>query len=93
MNQFSEYKFKRNTFSHEMASYFDFILNNIWSTYSFEKGKSMWRSVESLIDSPYRDKILIEINHVELGHGREQSLMAVKSEMKKYLEYLLQKER
>lgn len=34
----------------------------------------------------------MELNHVELGHGREQSLMATKGEIEKYLDYLLEKE-
>jgi hypothetical protein len=48
-------------------------------------------SIQSKIESPYREKINIEMEHVWLGHGREQSLMAVKSEMGKYIDYLIGK--
>ena len=41
------------------------------------------------IPEPYRFKINIEISHVELRHGIDQARLAVKSEMEKYIEYLI----
>lgn len=89
MNQFNSIDFKNNKKALMMAEDFDYILNNIWSTYSQEKGRKRWNEICKQIPNEFSRKIFIEIGHVELGHGREQALMAVKSEMIGYLEYLL----
>jgi len=91
MNQFSNYneQLKKCSRAWQIANEFDFILNNIWCTYSFEKGNKKWREIGKDIPSPFYEKICIEMGHVELGHGREQALMAVKSEMSKYIDFLL----
>jgi hypothetical protein len=90
MNQFSKYKNQLNNISETwtIANDFDYILNNIWCTYSFEKGYSRWRKIGSQIPEPYRSKIGIEINHVRLGHGIDQARLAVKNEMEKYIDTL-----
>ena len=84
MNQFKEYEEKL-----KIANDFDYILNNIWCTYSFHKGKKRWREVARYIPESFRCKISIEMGHVWLGHGIDQARLAVKNEMKKYLDYLL----
>lgn len=91
MNQFNNYKEQLKKYSEAwlIANDFDHILNNIWCTYSFEKGKKRWREIKSKIPEPFRFKIDIEIEHVGLGHGIEQSRQAVKDEMNKYINYLL----
>lgn len=91
MNQFNKYKNEISKKSNiwTVINDFDYILNSIWSVYSFEKGKSKWLSIQSEIDPDYSRKINIEIGHVEIGHGKEQALMSVKDEMEKYIEYLI----
>jgi hypothetical protein len=89
MNQFNSIDFKGNKQALSIAKDFDYILNNLWSTYSEYKGRRRWNEVSKDIPSDFHRKILTEIGHVESGHGREQALMAVKSEMVKYLHYLI----
>ena len=91
LNQFSNYKSQLKSISnvYSIAQDFDYILNNIFCTYSFPKGKTKWREISSTIPNPFRQNIYIEIYHVELGHGIDQARLAVKSEMEKYIEYLI----
>lgn len=89
MNQFKSIDFNNNKNALDIAEDFDYILNNIWSTYSQEKGRKRWNEICKQIPNVFSRKIFIEIEHVQLGHGREQALMAVKSEMVKYLKYLI----
>lgn len=67
----------------------DNILDDIWCTYSFEKGRKRWREIAKNIPSPFISKIDTEIGHVYCGHGIIQARLAVKSEMSAYIEYLL----
>lgn len=90
--QFKDYIFSKHSLAFKIANDFDYILNNIWCIYSFDKGKKKWREIASEIPEPYRQNIFIEICHVELGHGIDQARMAVKSEMEKCLDYLIGKE-
>ena len=91
LNQFSNYKSQLKSISnvYSIAQDFDYILNNIFCTYSFNKGKSKWREISSQIPKPFRQNISTEIYHVESGHGIDQARLAVKSEMEKYIEYLI----
>lgn len=89
MNQFRTVDFKGNKQAINIAKDFDYILNNLWCTYSEAKGRKRWNKISGVIPSKFYSKILTEIGHVESGHGREQSLMAVKSEMVKYLNYIV----
>ena len=91
MNQFNDIniKIKPKKSAYSIAKEFDYILNNIWCTYSFKKGFSKWREIRNGIPNPFYEKINTEIYHVESGYGKEQALMAVKSEMKNYIRYLL----
>lgn len=91
MNQFNSYEeqLKKCSEAYRIANDFDYILNNIWCTYSYEKGKQRWREIKSQIPEPFKFKIDIEMNHVWLGHGIEQARKAVKSEMNNYIDYLL----
>jgi len=91
LNQFSNYKSQLKSMSnvYSIAQDFDYILNNIFCTYSFHKGKTKWREIQLQIPEPYRFRISIEIDHVESGHGIDQARLAVKSEMEKYIEYLI----
>jgi enoyl-[acyl-carrier-protein] reductase (NADH) len=90
MNQFGNYEpqLKKCSEAWKIANDFDYILNNIWCTYSFEKGKTRWKEIKSQIPESYRFRIDIEIDHVWLGHGIDQARMTVKDEMEKYLDYL-----
>ena len=91
LNQFYKYKsqikFIPNIYP--LAQSLNQILNNIFCTYSFPKGKTKWRKINSTIPNPFRQKISIEIYHVESGHGIDQARLAVKSEMEEYIEYLI----
>lgn len=89
MNQFNSLDFKGNKQIIEIAKDFDYVLNNLWSTHSQNKGISRWRLIGKSIPSVFYQRIATEIAHVELGHGREQALMAVKSEMVKYLQHMI----
>lgn len=91
MNQFNKYASQLKGISEawSIANDFDYILNNIWCTYTFEKGKKRWREIQSQIPEPYRFRIDIEMDHVWLEHGIDQARLAVKSEMEKYLDYLM----
>ena len=89
LNQFSNYKSQLKTTSnvYSIAQSFNFILNNIFCTYLFAKGKTKWREISSTIPKPFRqNNISLEIYHVESGHGIDQARLAVKSEMEKYIE-------
>jgi len=88
LNQFSNYKSQLKTTSnvYSIAQSFNFILNNIFCTYLFAKGKTKWREISSTIPNPFRQNISLEIYHVESGHGIDQARLAVKSEMEKYIE-------
>jgi len=92
MNQFDNYKeqLKKCSMAYSMANEFDNILNSIWCTYSFTEGKKKWREIWMSIPDPYRRNIDTEICHVELGHGIMQSRMAVKDEMEKYIDHLIE---
>jgi len=91
LNQFSNYKSQLKSISnaYSIAQDFNYILNNIFCTYSFQKGKTKWREIQSQIPEPYRFRISIEIDHVWLGYGISQARLAVKSEMEKYIDYLM----
>jgi len=91
LNQFSNYKSQLKSISniYSIANDFDQILNNIFCTYSFPKGKTKWREISSQIPKPFRQNISLEIYHVESGHGIDQARLAVKSEMEKYIEWLI----
>lgn len=89
MNQFKSIDFKGNKQALKVAKDFDYIVNNLWSTYSEAKGIRRWREIGKGIPSEFHRNILTEIGHVECGHGREQALMAVKTEMVKYLRFLI----
>ncbi len=93
MNQFDKYKeqLKNTSEVWKLANDFDYILNNIWCTYSFEKGNKRWKEISLQIPETYRFKINVEMNHVWLGHGVNQARLAVKDEMEKYLDYLISK--
>jgi len=91
LNQFSNYSSQLKSISnlYSIAQDFDYILNNIFCTYSFPKGKTKWREISLTIPEPFRRKIYTEIYHVELGHGIDQARLAVKDEMEKYMKYLI----
>jgi len=94
LNQFQNYKSQltsihKSSNLYSTALSFNYILNNIFCTYSFHKGKTKWREIQLQIPEPYKFKINIEISHVELRHGIDQARLAVKSEMEKYIEYLI----
>jgi len=91
LNQFSNYKsqLKSTPNLYIIVSDLSQILNNIFCTYSFPKGKTKWREISSTIPNPFRQNISIEIYHVESGHGIDQARLAVKSEMEKYIEWLI----
>lgn len=93
LNQFNNYseQLKKCSEVYSTAVIFDEILNNIWCTYSFHKGKKQWREFASNVPEPFRFKIDIEICHVELGHGIKQARLAVKDEMEKYIDFLNKK--
>jgi len=93
LNQFQNYKSQLSSIPKSSNIYktiysLNQILNNIFCTYSFTKGKTKWREVSSQIPNPFRQNISTEIYHVESGHGISQARLAVKSEMEKYIEYL-----
>jgi len=67
----------------------DNILDDIWCTYSFEKGTKKWREFAKNIPSEFENRISTEIGHVYCGHGIIQARLAVKSEMSAYIEYLI----
>ena len=87
-NKYKEYT-KKDTEIKSIVSDFDYILNNMWCTYSFAKGKSRWLVVGKKVAYPYNMKISTEIGHVENGHGKEQALMALRTEMTKYIDSLI----
>ena len=91
LNHFYSYKSQLKSLSNVyfIAQDFDYILNNIFCTYSFNKGKTKWREINSTIPNQFRQNISLEIYHVESGHGIDQARLAVKSEMEKYIEYLI----
>ena len=89
MNQFNNINFKNNKQVLAIAKDFDYILNNLWSTYSEEKGIRRWREISNIIPKEFQRSISIEIGHVQIGHGRNQALLAVKDEMISYLLYLI----
>ena len=91
LNQFQNYKSQLSSISnlYTTALSFNQILNNIFCTYSFPKGKTKWKEISSTIPEPFRRKISTEISHVESGHGIDQARLAVKSEMEKYIEYMI----
>jgi len=91
LNQFYKYKsqikFIPNIYP--IAQSLNQILNNIFCTYSFPKGKTKYKQISSTIPNPFRQNISLEIYHVESGHGIYQARLAVKSEMEKYIEWLI----
>jgi hypothetical protein len=64
------------------------ILNNIWCTYSFEKGYKQWKEIGHSIPEPFRSAIRIELGHVAMGHGIIQARLSVRDEMQKYIDFL-----
>jgi len=90
INQFQNYKSQLKSTSniYSIAQDLNQILNNIFCTYSFHKGKNKWREINSTIPNTFRQNISTEIYHVESGHGISQARLVVKSEMEKYIEYL-----
>ena len=70
---------------------FKHILNDIWCTYSFERGRRAFNNLIWAVEDPYRSNIYTEIGHIDLGHGINQARAAVKWEMNKYLDYLREK--
>jgi len=91
LNQFSNYKSQLKSISnvYSIVSDLNQTLNNIFCTYSFNKGKTKWREISSQIPKPFRQNISLEIYHVESGHGIDQARLAVKDEMEKYVEWLV----
>ena len=91
LNQFSNYKsqIKSTPNLYKITQDLNQILNNIFCTYLFHKGKTKWREISSTISNPFRQNIYLEIYHVESGHGIDQARLAVKSEMEKYIEHLI----
>lgn len=91
LSQFAEYKkqLKKCSLTWEMANDFDYILNNAWCTYSFSKARKKFNEIRKDIPEPYHFKISIEMDHVELGHRINQARLALKDEMSKYIDYLL----
>jgi len=91
LNQFSNYKSQLKSISntYKIATSLNQILNNIFCTHSFHKGKTKWRETSSTIPNPFRQNISLEIYHIESGHGIDQARLAVKSEMEKYIEYFI----
>jgi len=91
LNQFSNYKSQLKSIPniYPIVQSLNQILNNIFCTYSFPKGKTKWREISSTIPNTFRQNISLEIYHVESGHGIDQVRLAVKSEMEKYIEYLI----
>lgn len=93
MSQFGNYEeqFKNCSAAYKTANDFDYILNNAWCTYSFSKARTRWNEIGSSVPEPFQFKIGIEMSHVELGHGINQARLALKDEMEKYIDYLLNK--
>jgi len=91
MNKFKHIDFKNNSKAINMALEFDAILDNIWCTFTFERGLSRWTRVMKDVEQPYARNISIEIGHVDIGHGIANARLAVKDEMEKYLLYLINK--
>lgn len=89
MNQFKKIDFKGSKQALRVAKDFDYILNNLWSTYSEANGRRHWSKICKDIPLLWKLRISLEIAHVEGGHGREQSLMAVKDRMIEYLNHLI----
>ena len=54
LNQFSSYKSQLKSIPnvYSIAQDFDYILNNIFCTYSFNKGKTKWREIQLQIPEP-----------------------------------------
>ena len=89
---FSHIDFKTSKHAKMLANDFDYILNNIWCTRSFNKGYKRWNEISKNIPSPYSFRINVEISHVDLGHGIQQARMAVKSEMEDFLKFTIEHE-
>lgn len=89
MNQFNNIDFKGNKEALSIAEEFDFILNNIWTKFTYQKGLYRWIRVAERVEKPFRKRINTEIGHVDLGYGINDARLAVKDEMVKYLEYLI----
>jgi len=88
LNQFINYKSQLSSIPkssnlYKTAINFNYILNNIFCTYSFPKGKTKWKEIQLQIPESFRRKISTEIYHVESGHGIDQARLAVKSEIGK----------
>jgi len=103
INQFAKYEYQLKSIPNKSKSNkatisnitntlndFNQILNNIFCTYSFPKGKTKWREISSTIPNQFRQNpISLEIYHVESGHEIDQARLAVKNEMEKYIEWLV----
>jgi hypothetical protein len=89
---FAHLDFKTSKHARFLAHEFNIILNDIWCTRSFNRGRKRWKDVSKNIPSPYNFRINKEIEHVYLGHGIEQARMAVKSEMEKLLIFAIEHE-
>jgi len=69
LNQFNKYKSQLSSIPkssnlYKTAISLNQILNNIFCTYSFNKGKTKWREISSTIPEPFRQNISLEIYHV-----------------------------
>ena len=91
MNQFKKYnsKLKKISKAYTMAQKFDRILNDAWCRHSIEKAIKSFGEISSEIENPYCSRIHTELQHVYLGHGIHQSRLALKCEVEKYIEYLI----
>ena len=86
-NKYKE-QIKHNRRIADIVNDFDYILNNMWCSYSFGKGYKRWKEISNKIDIYYRNKISTEIGHVDIGHGKQQALIALREEMINYIDHL-----
>jgi len=67
----------------------EFLLNRFvqkaWCSYSEQIAENIWKEVSGRIPEPYKTKIAIEWGHVQMGHGRQQALSALKEEVDKFI--------
>lgn len=93
MNQFQKYEeqLKKDKDIYSIALELDNMLNQMWCKYSFESGYKLWRDISKWVEDPYRSNIRTEIGHITLGHGLKQARLALKSEIEKYIVFLINK--
>ena len=65
---------------------FEYIINNAFCTYSFNKAYNRWIEMKHTIPDPYEFKIGIEMNHIYCGHGIWQAREELKDQIVKFLE-------